>query len=164
MQDLLKPDFGVMLLTVCNFLLLVYLLKRFAWDGLIGALEKREAQIASDTSRAAAARETAEQIKHELEEQLAHISDEAAKKMAEAVKLGTAQRDQLLADGKAQTERMLAQAAVQIAAEKDEALRQVRGEIVRTALLATRQLIQTQTDEQTAARQVDRVLQEIKGK
>ena len=42
MENLLKPDFGVLLLTVCNFLLLVYLLKKFAWGPVIGALEKRE--------------------------------------------------------------------------------------------------------------------------
>ena len=44
MEDLLKPDYGVLLLTVCNFLLLVFLLKKFAWGPIIGALEKREQQ------------------------------------------------------------------------------------------------------------------------
>ena len=51
MENLLKPDFGVLLLTVCNFLLLVYLLKKFAWGPIIDALEKRETQIESDKQR-----------------------------------------------------------------------------------------------------------------
>ena len=55
MEDLLKPDFGVLALTVCNFLLLVYLLKKFAWGPIIGALEKREKQIAQDKQTAAEA-------------------------------------------------------------------------------------------------------------
>ena len=50
MEDLLKPDYGVLALTVCNFLLLVYLLKKFAWNRIIGALESREQQIAQDKS------------------------------------------------------------------------------------------------------------------
>ena len=56
MEDLLKPDYGVMALTICNFLLLVYLLKKFAWNRIIGGLEAREAQVKSDKEQAAAAR------------------------------------------------------------------------------------------------------------
>lgn len=80
MEDLLKPDYGVMVLTVCNFLLLVYLLKKFAWNGIIGMLEKREQQVANDKREAQEARAAAENIKRDLDEKLAQISDEAAKK------------------------------------------------------------------------------------
>ena len=100
MEDLLKPDFGVLALTVCNFLLLVYLLKKFAWGPVIGALEKRENQIAQDKQTAADARQSAEHIKKELDERLAQISKEAAQKMAAAVKAGEAQKEQLLAQAK----------------------------------------------------------------
>ena len=62
MENLLKPDFGVLLLTVCNFLLLVFLLKKFAWGPILGALEKREAQIESDKQTAAQARKSAEEM------------------------------------------------------------------------------------------------------
>ena len=66
MENLLKPDYGVLLLTVCNFLLLVYLLKKFAWGPVINALEKREQQIESDKQTAANARQSAEELKKEL--------------------------------------------------------------------------------------------------
>lgn len=103
MEDLLKPDYGVLALTVCNFLLLVYLLKKFAWNRIIGALESREQQIAQDKLQAQQAREAAEKIKSELDEKLAQIADEAAKKMAEAVKMGETQKEQLLAAAKEQS-------------------------------------------------------------
>ena len=96
MEDLLKPDFGVLVLTVCNFLLLVYLLKKFAWGPIIGALEKRENQIATDKQTAAQARQSAENLKKELDDRLAQISNEATQKMAQAVKAGEAQKEQLL--------------------------------------------------------------------
>ena len=162
MEDLLKPDFGVMILTVCNFLLLVYLLKKFAWNGLIGALEKREQQIANDKKQAQDNRVAAEQLKQELDEKLAHISEESAKAMAEAVALGQAQRDQLLADAKAQAEQFLAQTKAQLEAEKNQALADVREEIVRTAMLAAEKMIRQQISEQTARQTVDQVLKEVK--
>ena len=113
MENLLKPDFGVLLLTVCNFLLLVYLLKKFAWGPIIGALEKREAQIESDKQTAADARKSAEELKKELDERLAQISNEAAQKMAAAIKAGETQKEQLLAQAKEQAERLLTQATQQ---------------------------------------------------
>ena len=164
MEDLLIPDYGVMILTVCNFLLLVYLLKKFAWKGIIGALEKRERQIADDKKQAQEARESAEQLKRELDVKLAQIADEAAKKMAEAVRVGETQRDQILAAAKEQSERLAEQAKAQIEAEKNQALAEVRGEIARTAVLAAEKVIHQQISEASAQEAVNRVLEEVKAK
>lgn len=164
MEDLLKPDYGVLVLTVCNFLLLVYLLKKFAWNGIIGMLEKREQQVASDKQEAQSARAAAENIKRDLDEKLAQISDEAAKKMAEAVKMGETQKDQILAAAKEQSERLIEQAKAQIEAEKNKALADVRGEIARTAVLAASKVVQQQMSEESAQSVVDRVLEEVKAK
>jgi len=164
MEDLLKPDFGVLLLTVCNFLLLVFLLKKFAWGPVIGALEKREHQIESDKQTAAAARQSAEELKKELDERLAQISNEATQKMAAAVKAGEAQKEQLLAQAKEQTERMLQQAKDQLEAEKNKALADVRGEIAQLSLLAAARVMERQVKDETADQIVAQVLEEVKRK
>ena len=161
MEDLLKPDFGVLALTVCNFLLLVYLLKKFAWGPVIGALEKREAQIENDKQTAAQARESAEKLKQELDARLAQITNEAAKKMAAAVKTGETQRDQLLAEAKAQADRLVEQAKAQIEAEKNKALADVRGEIASISLLAASRVVERQVTDATANQIVDSVLEEV---
>ena len=164
MEDLLKPDYGVMVLTVCNFLLLVYLLKKFAWNGIIGMLEKREQQVANDKREAQEARAAAENLKRDLDEKLAQIADEAAKKMAEAVKMGETQKEQLLAAAKEQSERLAEQAKAQIEAEKNKALSDVRGEIARVSVLAASKVIEQQLNEDAAKAVVDRVLAEVKAK
>lgn len=164
MEDLLKPDYGVLALTVCNFLLLVYLLKKFVWNRIIGALESREQQIAQDKLQAQQAREAAEKVKRELDEKLSQIADEAAKKMAEAVKMGETQKEQLLAAAKEQSERLVEQAKAQIEAEKNKALSDVRGEIARVSVLAASKVIEQQLNEDSAKAVVDRVLAEVKAK
>lgn len=164
MEDLLKPDYGVLALTVCNFLLLVYLLKKFVWNRIIGALESREQQIAQDKLQAQQAREAAEKVKRELDEKLSQIADEAAKKMAEAVKMGETQKEQLLAAAKEQSERLIEQAKAQIEAEKNKALSDVRGEIARVSVLAASKVIEQQLNEDSAKAVVDRVLAEVKAK
>lgn len=164
MENLLKPDFGVLLLTVCNFLLLVYLLKKFAWGPILGALEKREAQIESDKQTADDARKSAEELKKELDERLAQISNEAAQKMAAAVKAGEMQKEQLLAQAKEQSERLLAQATQQIEAEKNKALADVRSEIASISMLAASRVVEQDLKADNADKIVAKVLQEVQKK
>ncbi|MBR4592354.1 MAG: F0F1 ATP synthase subunit B [Elusimicrobiaceae bacterium] len=162
MQDLLKPDFGVMLLTICNFLLLVYLLKKFAWKSIIGALEKREQQIAADKQHAQQARVEAEKLKNELSAALNRVAEEASAKIAQAVKTGETQREQLLAAAKEQSARLLEQARAEICAEKEKALADVRNEIARTALLAAEKITRQEMSEASSQEAVSRVLSELK--
>lgn len=164
MEDLLKPDYGVLALTVCNFLLLVYLLKKFAWGPIIGALEKREAQIETDKQTAAQARQSAEQLKQELDQRLAQISDEATKKMAAAVRTGEAQKEQLLAQAKEQAEQLLTQTKAQLEAEKNKALQEVRTEIASISLLAASRMMKQEIKESTADQVVAQVLKEVEEK
>ncbi len=164
MQDLLKPDYGVLILTICNFLLLVFLLKKFAWKAIIGALESREAQIKTDKEQAAAARAQAEDIKKELDAKLAQISSEAAQKMQQAVAMGETQKNQLLAQAKEQAENLIAQAKAQIQAEKDKALSDVKTQIVSTAMLAAAKVAQQQINQESAQQVVEQVLADVQGK
>jgi len=164
MENLLKPDYGVLFLTVCNFLLLVYLLKKFAWGPIIGALEKREQQIEDDKQTAANARQNAEQLKQELDQRLAQISNEVAQKMAAAVEAGEKQKEQLLAQAKEQAERLLEQATVQIQAEKEKALADVRGEIASISLLAASRVVEQDLKDENADKIVAQVLKEVQQK
>ncbi len=164
MQDLLKPDYGVLILTIVNFLLLVFLLKKFAWNSIINALETRENQIKTDKEQAAAARAQAEDIKKELDAKLAQISEEASKKIQQAVSMGETQKNQLLAQAKEQAENLIAQAKVQIQAEKDKALADVKNQIVSTAMLAAAKVVQQQISQESAQAVVEKVLADVQGK
>ncbi len=161
MDKLLNPDFGVMALTIVNFLLLVWLLHKFAWKSIIGALEKREKQIADDKAAAAQARQEAQNIKAELDARLQQIAQEAAKKMQEAVAVGNAQKEQLLSETKQQAQRLIEQAKAQIEAEKNQALADVREQVVSTALLAAAKVTQQQLNAQSAEKVVDEVLRQV---
>lgn len=164
MENLLKPDYGVLLLTVCNFLLLVYLLKKFAWGPVINALEKREQQIESDKQTAANARQSAEELKKELDDRLAQISTEAAQQIAAAVKVGETQKEQLLAQAQEQADRLVAQAKAQIEAEKNKVLADVRSEIASISVLAASRVVGQDLKDANADKIVAQVLQEVQQK
>ena len=164
MEDLLKPDLGVLALTILNFALLVFLLTKFAWKPIIGALEKREEQVRTDKETAEKARIDAVALRAELDEKLAHISEEAAQKMAQAVKMGETQKDQLLVQAKAQAESLINQAREQITAEKDKALKEVQSQIAQLSILAASRVIEQEISPASSARAVEEVLREVKTK
>lgn len=164
MEGLLSLDFGVLALTILNFALLVFLLTKFAWKPIIGALEKREEQVRTDKETAAQARVDAEKLKAELDEKLAHISEEAAQKMAQAVKMGETQKDQLLLEAKTQAESLINQAREQISAEKSKALEEVQNQIAQLSVLAASRVIKQEISSTSAQRAVAEVLQEVKTK
>lgn len=164
MEGLLSPDVGVLVLTILNFALLVFLLAKFAWKPIIGALEKREEQVRTNKETAQQARLDAQRLKAELDEKLAHISEEAAQKMAQAIKIGETQKDQLLSEAKAQAESLINQAREQITAEKNKALKEVQNQIAQLSVLAASRVIEQEISSSSAQRAVEEVLQEVKTK
>ena len=164
MENLLTPDYGVLALTLVNFGILVWLLKKFAWGPIIGALEKREEQIRTDKETAQTARQSAEQLKQELDEKLANLNQEAANRLAAIVKTAETQKEQLVEQAKQQAANLLAQAQAQIQAGKEKALADVRNEIAQLSVLATSRLIDEQLSPEKAAQVVDQVLTEVRNK
>ena len=84
---LITPKFGVIIWTLVTFLILLYVLGRFAWRPLLGAIEERERSIRENLDHAALERVEAEKL---LEEHKALVA-QARRERAEALAAG--QRD-----------------------------------------------------------------------
>ncbi|MCK9515810.1 MAG: F0F1 ATP synthase subunit delta [Ottowia sp.] len=97
-------DWVTVLAQLANFLLLVWLLKRFLYRPILAGIDAREAEIARRMSAADEAREqarAAEQEYQRLREKLSAIREE---KVAEALRATEHEREQLLAEARAQRE------------------------------------------------------------
>ena len=69
---------GNFILIAGSFLLLVFLIKKFAWGNIIGILDQRAQKISDDIDGAEAARQKAEDLAQKREESLAGSREEAA--------------------------------------------------------------------------------------
>ena len=88
MGDLLAPDLGLTVWTVVTFLILVGILKAFAWGPLLKAVDEREARLKADREGAEKARAEAERIQKELESQLAGVQAKTKDLLAAAMRDG----------------------------------------------------------------------------
>ena len=69
---------GNFILIAGSFLLLIFLIKKFAWNNINGILEARAKKITDDIDGAESARQKAEELANKREEELAGSRKEAA--------------------------------------------------------------------------------------
>ena len=83
-MNLLMPAFGLLIWTLVAFLVVYFILKKFAWPAIIGGLKKREENIAGSLATAEKVKAEMAQMKSENEALLAKAREERAQMLKEA--------------------------------------------------------------------------------
>ncbi len=78
MENLVRPDLGLYVWTLLTFLVLAYLLKKYAWAPLLKALEDRQATIEKSVEDAKKATAELQRVQEESARLLAEARAEAA--------------------------------------------------------------------------------------
>ncbi|WP_415182483.1 F0F1 ATP synthase subunit B [Phaeovulum sp.] len=87
---------------IANFLVLVWLLKRFLYRPILDGIDARETEIATRMGEAHAIRKTAEAAEADYKAQIASLRADRADMLAEARRTAEAERSALLAEARAQ--------------------------------------------------------------
>ena len=87
-MQLLTPDLGLLIWTLLAFLIVFFLLKKFAWPAIIKGLSDREANIASSIATAEKIKLEMAQLKNDNEALLIKAREENPGKMFYVVKIG----------------------------------------------------------------------------
>jgi len=83
-MDLLIPSFGLIIWTLLAFLIVFFILKKFAWKPILNSLQQRESSIADSLSTAERVRAEMAQLKSENEALLAKAREERGHILKEA--------------------------------------------------------------------------------
>ncbi len=128
-MELLKPELGLMFWTTLLFLLLLFILKKFAWSPILSMLKEREEGIATALQSAEKAR--AEMALLNADNQ--RILNEAKEEKAKILKEARETYDKIVgeASGKAKDEaaRLLAEAKRDIDNQKNAAMIEIKNQI-----------------------------------
>jgi F-type H+-transporting ATPase subunit b len=84
MHPLLKPEFGLLIWTLVAFLVVFFILKKFAWPAIVKGLKDRERSIADSLATAEKVKTEMAQLKSENETLLAKAREERAAILKEA--------------------------------------------------------------------------------
>jgi F-type H+-transporting ATPase subunit b len=145
----LTVEGGLMIWTVFIFLLLLFILKKFAWPAVLGAVEAREKALEQQLADAERSRAEAVKLLEEHRRLLAEAKGQAHAIVVEARQLAEKERAVLLEKAKQEHEELLARARREITAERDRAVAELRREAVDLSLAAASKLIEKRLDSET---------------
>jgi F-type H+-transporting ATPase subunit b len=145
---------------ILNFLLILYLLNRFAFKPLLRIMDERQARIAKGLEDAAAAERDRELASVEREAALVEARREAQAIVARAGKMADDSRAEMITEAKAEADRLVARARAEITAEKDKAVAELRTQVADLALAAAGKLVRSEMNADTQRRRVEEFLAE----
>lgn len=141
-----EVNFGLFFWTWAVFLVLLFLLKKFAWPQIIGAVEAREKRLADQIAETARLQDEAKRLVEQNQKALADARGQASALLAEAKAQSERERVAAVASTKAEQDELLARARRDIAAERDRAIGELRSEAVDLSLAAASKLVGERLD------------------
>jgi len=152
---------GDFILIAGSFLLLIFLVKKYAWGNLSSILDERAEKISSDIDGAEEARKKAEELASKREAELAGSRTEA-KTIIENAK-GTAEKSKadILAEAKLEAGRLKEKANQEIAQNKAEALQSVKGDVADLTISLAEKILSKNLDSQAHKELIDQYIDQL---
>lgn len=158
---LLDPHVGLIIWTIITFLVVLLVLKKFAWPQLLASLDEREKRISDALAAAEQARQEAEEVLREHRQKITAAEEEARKIVAEARAAGANVRQTIVSQAREEAERMLDQARTSIESEKRAAIAELRRETANLAIQAAGALIDANLDDEKNRGLIDDLIAKI---
>ncbi len=128
-MQLLTPGLGLIIWTLLSFLVVFFILKKYAWPAILGGLRKREQTIADSLATAERIRSEMAQMKSENEAILAKAREERAQMLKEAREA----KDKIINESKEQAKveanKIITDAQAAINVQKMAALTEVKNQV-----------------------------------
>lgn len=158
---LLSPSGGLMFWTLIIFVILFFVLSKFAFKPITEAVEKREKSLEDAIAGAKADREAAAQLLAEHRAQIEAARSEAQKLIADGRVVGEKIRAEMVEETRGQQQDMLARARHEIESQKVRAIAELRREAVDLAIASAGKVIERNLDDESNRSIVERFLASI---
>jgi F-type H+-transporting ATPase subunit b len=147
-MDLVTPNPGLIFWTALTFLILLYVLRKYAWKPILNAVNEREQSIETALSRAEAVREEMARLTNENEALLKQARAERDSILAEATKV----KNQIISEAKesAQKEgaKQIELARIEINSQKAIAMADVKNQVASLSLDIAEKILRKQFEDQ----------------
>jgi F-type H+-transporting ATPase subunit b len=162
-MEIVQPAIGLVFWTTISFLVLLIILRKFAWKPILGAVTERERSIEEALSKAEAAKDEMSRLTNENEALLKQARAERDVILAEAKHL----KDQIVGEAKdiAQKEgaRMIESARIEINNQKAIAMAEVKDQVATLSIEIAEKILRKQFEDAHKQDQlVSDLLKEVK--
>jgi len=162
-MDLLIPDIGLVFWHTISFLILLFLLAKFAWKPVLKSIGERERSIESALDAADKAKQEMARLTVENEQLLKDARAERDLILKEAKEI----KEQLLKDAKEQAQvegnRMIEKARIEINNQKAIAMADVKNQVSKLSLEIAKKVLEHElSDQHKQEALVDQLVKEVK--
>lgn len=162
-MELLQPAFGLVFWMLVSFLIVLFILGKFAWKPILKALKERETSIEDALRSADKAREAMENLKADNEKLLSDARAERERMLREARDTKDAIINE--AKGKATTEanRLLQMAREAINNEKQAAITELKNQVATLSIEIAEKILREQLKDSAKQKELaEKYLKEVK--
>ena len=152
---------GDFILIAGSFLLLIFLVKKFAWGNITSILDARAEKITNDIDEAESARKKAEELAAKREEELAGSRQEATTILETAKETAEKNKAHILSEANQEALRLKEKAQLEISQNKEEAMNSIKGDVADLTVNLAGKLLSQQLDSEGHRQLIDRYLNEL---
>ncbi|MCC8101794.1 MAG: F0F1 ATP synthase subunit B [Clostridiales bacterium] len=146
---------------ICNLFIQMYLIKRFLFKPINNILEKRKAAADAEIQEATKAKEEAQAMKTEYEQNMLEAKTKANDILTNAQKTATVQSEEILREASAQAASIKAKAESDIAQEKRKEVNEIKDEIGSMAVEIAGKVIEREVSEEDHAKLIDEFIASV---
>lgn len=133
---------------IVSFLVMFWVLKRYAWKPLLSLLDERRNKIQSEFDEIASQKKDIDKLNEDYRERLKEIDSLAKSKMQEAINEGKHVALEIQQDAHAKAQAIISQARMDLQGEILKAKEQFKTEIINMVMTATEKVLDTKLDKE----------------
>ena len=154
-------DVPQVLTQIVGFLLMVWILRKFAWGRVIDMLEARRQKIAGEFAEADRRKAEADQTRTKYEQELRDIEAQKRTKLQEGVAEGQRVAAEIWAQAQKEAADRLSRAQDEIAREREKAKEIVKEQIIRIAMRSAEKILREKLDDAHQRKLVAEFIDEV---
>jgi F-type H+-transporting ATPase subunit b len=154
-------DLRTIIIQALGFLIILFILWRFAFGRIGGLLEKRRQDVLEQTRRLEETEKELGKLKGELGARLSGIEAEARSKLQAALDEASKERDRMIEEARREADGQLERARREIEREKESAIFELRGYVADLAVAAASRIIEADLDDDRHRKLIDDFINQL---
>ena len=160
-MELFLPESGLMIWMLIGFLIVLFILAKVGWPMIMGAVNNRNQHISDSLIAAKEANEALAGIEAAKEKAIAEQQAEQVRIINESQELRKQLLEEARNEARDEAEKMIADARLKIQKEQEEAMNQIKAEVITLSVDIAEKLLQRElTDKDAQNRYVEEILKE----
>ncbi len=154
-------DIKLVITQILGFLVMVWILGRFAWGPIVAGLEARRQKIADEFADAERRRQEAEQLKAKYDQDLRGIEAQARQRLQEAVAEGQKVAGEIKAQAHADAQARMQRAEEEILRQREKEKELVKDKIVDLSIRTAEKILRAKLDDPAQRRLAAEFIDEV---